>query len=185
MKHNFGAVYADVKLRPLEENDIEKLRIWRNDASKTKFLRNIGEITPEMQKKWYEAYLKNKDEIVFAIEETAELNRMIGSVALYNFDGKTAEIGKIQIGDVEAHGRGIGRKSFVMAMWIGFQLLGIEKFVASVHQENIAAYSNYMKIGFQVTGKHPAHIEGFEDEIEIDEDVLKKINTYVEQIKFL
>lgn len=182
MKHNLRAEYMDVRLRPLEKKDIEQLRVWRNDTEKTQFLRNIGEITPEMQNKWYEAYLQNQDEIVFAIEETSELKRMVGSVALYNFNGKTAEVGKIQIGDAEANGRGIGRKSLVMAMWIGFEKLGIEKIVGAVHQDNVAAHKNDMKIGFKIVGKHPAHVGGFEDEIEIDAKTLAEVNGYTEQI---
>lgn len=182
MKHNLGAEYLDVRLRPLIKEDIEKLRIWRNDTSKTQFLRKIGEITPEMQERWFEAYLGNQDEIVFAIEETVDLKRVVGSVALYNFTDKTAEVGKIQIGDAEANGRGIGRKSLVMAMWIAFKKLGIEKIVGSVHQDNIAAHKNDMKIGFKIVGKHPAHVGGYEDEIEIDEKALTEANGYTEQI---
>jgi len=182
MKHTYGAVYDNVKLRPLEHGDIENLRIWRNDTSQTQFLRPIGEITPEMQEKWFENYLSNTGEMVFAIEETIELNRLVGSVALYNIGGETAEVGKIQIGDAEAHGRGIGSKSFVMALLIGFQKLGLKKIVGSVHRDNIAAYKTDMKIGFQVTGHHEAIVGGIEDEIEIDETRLKEVNQYVPEI---
>ena len=56
MKHHYSAVYGEVTIRPLERKDIENLRIWRNDASQTRFLRNIGHITREMQEKWYEGY---------------------------------------------------------------------------------------------------------------------------------
>ena len=31
MNHNYGALYGNVRLRPLEKNDIEKLRMWRNE----------------------------------------------------------------------------------------------------------------------------------------------------------
>lgn len=182
MNHNYGAQYQDVRLRPLEKRDIEKLRLWRNDASKTQFLRKVGEITPEMQEKWFEDYLINPDEITFAIEEISELHRIVGSVALYNFHGNTAEVGKIQIGDSEANGRGIGRKSLVMAMWIGFKKMKLKKIVGAVHQDNIAAHKNDMKIGFQIVGKHPAHVGGFEDELEIDEKRLAEVNEYVSQI---
>ena len=37
----YEAVYDNVRIRPLEQKDIEQLRIWRNDSSKTKFLRPI------------------------------------------------------------------------------------------------------------------------------------------------
>lgn len=112
MKHNYSATYKNVILRPLKEEDIEMLRIWRNDISQTKFLTPIGEISPAMQKKWYNDYLNNPDEITFSIIETASLNRLVGSVALYHFKNGIAEIGKIQIGDREAHGLGLGFVKF-------------------------------------------------------------------------
>ena len=185
MKHSYGAGYQNILIRPLEENDIEKLRVWRNDDSQTKYLRKIDTITPEMQKKWYDNYLKDQNVIAFAIDETEQLKRMVGSVSLYHFNGKVAEIGRIQIGDMEARGKGIGGKSFVLAMQIGFRQLGLEKITASVHRENAAAYKSYMKIGFCVTGSHPAPMGGIEDEIEINETMLAKANCYTDEIKFL
>ena len=182
MKHQYSAVYDNVRIRPLEKSDIENLRKWRNSEDKTQYLRKISYITPQMQEEWYERYLKNTDEVTFAIDETKDLNRMVGSVSLYNFNGNTAEIGKIQIGDEEANGRGIGRKSLVMAMSIAFKMMNIDKIVGSVHQENIAAHKNDIRIGFQIVGKHEAPMGGIEDEIEIDEKKLMEVNTYVDKI---
>ena len=183
MRHGYGARYQNVKIRPLEREDIERLRVWRNDVSKTQYLRRIKNITPEMQEKWYDAYLDDSDMLTFAIEETEDLKRLVGSLELYDFNGDSAEFGKIQIGDSEAHGRGIGRKSTVMILLIGFRKLGLKKIVASVHQENTAARSIYLRIGFQVVGNHPASMGGLEDELEIDEKRLKEINTYVDRIE--
>ena len=55
---------------------------------------------------------QDKEKIKELDEENKELNRMIGSLALYDFNDKVAEIGKIQIGDKDAQGKGIGRISF-------------------------------------------------------------------------
>ncbi len=182
MNHKYCAKYKNVKLRPLERNDIEQLRVWRNDYSKTKYLRKIELITPEKQLEWYESYLSNPDEIIFSIIETQQLKRIVGSIALYNFKDGQAEVGKIQIGDDNAHGMGIGKISLVMASLIGFQKLGLTKVVSSVHQNNIAAHKNNMKVGFRIVGNHPAPMGGIEDEIEIDKERLLKINSYVPYI---
>lgn len=182
MKHNYTARYGNVLLRPLAEGDIENLRMWRNNTHQTRFLRPVGHITPEMQKQWFEKYLTNENELTFAIVETKDLKRMVGSVALYDFNGDVAEIGKIQIGDPEAGGRGLGRISLVMAMWIGFKRLGLKKIVASVHQENISAHKNDMQVGFKIVGTHPSIVGGIEDEIEIDEARLIEVNSYAAEI---
>lgn len=182
MKHEHYARYKNVYLRPLNESDIENLRIWRNDKSKTKYLRKIGEITPQMQKIWFGNYLKNDNEITFAIVETEQLNRMVGSVSLYNFEANSAEFGRIQIGDSEANGKGLGRVSTAMVLKIGFKKLGLKKIVGSVHRDNIAAYKTDMRIGFLVTGSHIAPMGGIEDEIEIDEKRFLEINPYASEI---
>lgn len=183
VNHQYHASYENIMLRPLERKDIENLRVWRNDATQTRFLRKIDHITPEMQEKWYESYLKDNDTIAFAIEETEHLHRMVGSLSLYDFQGEQAEIGRLQVGDMEARGHGIGGKSFVLAMMVAFRKMGLRKIVASVHQENQAAYKSYLKIGFQVCGSHPASVGGIEDEIWIDEKRLTEVNGYTEEIK--
>lgn len=180
VKHNFYAEYDNIVLRPLGVDDIEKLRVWRNDTESTKFLRDIGHITEEMQKQWFDNYLSNPNEVIFAIEETSKLNRMIGSLSLYeiNRENLTSEIGKIQIGDSEAHGMGIGRKSLVMAMKVAFKFFALNKIVGSVHQENIQAHTNDMKVGFQIVGQTESVVGGIEDLIEITENQVSKVNPY-------
>ena len=167
MKHNYHAQFDNVLIRPLRRSDIEYLRIWRNDKSKTKYLRPIPYITPEMQAQWFEAVQQDLDELVFAVEETENLKRLVGSVALYHFQGKTAEVGKIQIGDSEASGKGIGRIAMSLAVWLGIAQLGLHTLQAYVHRENVAAYTSYMRMGFQVVGSRECSFGGAEDALEI------------------
>lgn len=184
MRHEYKAVLDDLLLRQLCEDDIELLRKWRNDSESTKFLRNIGYITEEMQRNWFENYLNNERDLFFAIVDRGELNRVVGSLALYdwNKDDNTCEIGRIQIGDTAAHGRGIGRKALVMAMKIAFQKLGIKKIVASVHPDNVQAYKNDMKIGFRVVGEIPSVVGGIELALEMTEEDARETNSYYDQI---
>lgn len=44
----------DVKLIRLSEDKLEKTRLWRNDPKISQFMIYRGEITPEMQKKWFD-----------------------------------------------------------------------------------------------------------------------------------
>ena len=184
MKHDYSARLDDIRIRQLSENDIELLRQWRNNQDYTKFLSNLGYITAEMQRNWYQGYLENEQELVFAIEDIGELNRVVGSLALYDWDRKTktCEIGKIQIGDPEAHGKGIGRKALVMAMKIAFRKLGVKKIVASVHPDNVQAYHNDMKVGFIIIGEKPSVVGGNELLLEIFENVVQSKNPYYDNI---
>lgn len=120
-----------------------------------------------MQSAWFEKYLKNQDEITFAIVETGKLNRIIGSLALYDFTEDSAEIGKIQIGDPEAHGCGYGSMSIALALGIAFSELGRKRVTASVNQSNIPSYKSFLKVGFTVIGEHPSVVGGTEDILQI------------------
>lgn len=182
MEHNYYSKYENVELRPLEHKDIELLRIWRNDQFATRFLRQVGTIEPEMQEKWYNSYLNDSDIIIFSIFEINKLKRMVGSVALYNFRDGKCEIGKIQIGDPEAHGMGIGKKALVMAMKIGFECLSLKVIDGIVHQQNTPAHKNDISIGFKIVGQQESQVGGYEDIIEIDYERLKEFSPYVNEV---
>lgn len=173
MKHSFIATSGDITIRPLLETDIELLRIWRNDPQKTKYLRKLPEITPEMQKFWFAASQRSPDELVFAVEETRILNRMVGSVALYAFQGDTAEVGRLQIGDPDAAGRGIGRIAMSLAVSVGFTQLGLKTLKAEVHCDNIPACKSYDRMGFRRLGTHMGPV-GPEYDLEITKEDLEK-----------
>ena len=173
MKHNLKASYLNVCLRPLDKNDIENLRVWRNDKDATKYLRQIPYITPEMQAKWYENYLTQNDQITFAIDETNTLNKMVGSVSLYDITDTQAEFGRIQIGEKEAHGKGIGKLATIIILYIGFCKLNLTKIIATVNKQNAPACKIYFNVGFKIVGEHSTP-NGDEYDIEIDFSTLKE-----------
>ena len=154
VEHHYKAEYGAVRIRPLQHADIELLRQWRNNSSLSEFLNPIGEITPEMQEKWYKEYLADPDIATFAIEEIQNLNRVVGSVAIYRFRGDEAEVGKIVVGDPEAKGKKIGYYGLLLAMEVGFRIFGIQTYFLSVHEDNLPARKIYSYAGFVQIGKH-------------------------------
>lgn len=183
MEHSYTAKYENIILRPLGQDDIQALRVWRNNTKENKFLRDVGYITEEMQVHWFKQYQDNENEMIFAIDDV-ELGSMIGSISLYDINTVTytASIGKIQIGDDRAHGKGIGRRSLVMAMKIGFRFLGLRKIVGSVHSENVQAFTNDMRVGFKIVGQCDSVVGGQENLIEITEEDAIKVNHYYLEI---
>lgn len=149
MDHNYTSNCKNVTLFPLSELYIELLRNWRNDSENTKFLRSIPFITPEMQGNWYKSYLANEDELCFVIYENQVLNRVVGSLSLYDFQDKQAEFGKILIGDEEAHGKSVGFHAILAVLKIAFEELNLERVVLRVYDENIVAKHIYEKVGFK------------------------------------
>lgn len=185
MDHKYRASLDNVRLRPLKKEDIEKLRIWRNDTDISRFLSPIPYITENMQEKWFEKYLLDPDEIIFAIEEADCLNRMVGSLSLYNFMDNEAEIGKIVVGDEAAHGMGIGKKAFLAAMTLAFERLGISTIKCSVHRENHSARHIYFSIGFRSIGEHGFISGGIEDELQIDKSFFEENNPQFRDISLV
>ena len=181
MKHTYCAEYKNVRIRPLRHGDIEKLREWRNNASISRFLAPMNEITTEMQNKWFYNYLSDMDQFIFAIEETETLHRVVGSVAIYGFNGTSAEVGKIVVGDPEAKGRKIGSIALLLAIEVGFEKMGIDTYIGDVHDENIPAKTNDLKAGFIVTGRHEFISGGIELEIKLSRERFEEINPFTKE----
>ena len=167
MNHNYFAEYQNIQLSPLCRETIELLRDWRNNPALNSFLRPIGFLTKEMQEAWFAAYLHDPNQIMFEITETSRLHRVVGSLALYDFKGDTAEIGKIVVGDSEAHGMKVGYWGMLLAAWIGFQRLDIHKYRLDVHEGNLPARTIYQQLGFNTIGTHPFAKGGVELEMEL------------------
>lgn len=178
----YSAEYKNVKIRSLEESDIENIRIWRNDPQNTIFLRDIGLITPKMQKRWFEHEQCDDTCKTFAIEEIGELNRIVGSVSIYDIQGKAAEIGRMMIGDPQARGKKVGYYSLILAMHVGCQKLGIDQYRLEVHEDNIPAKKVYFRAGFEDVGKHRFIKGGYELDMKINMEQFYEKNDLVHDI---
>ena len=164
MEHTYCVRFENVLLRPLHRYDIEYLRQWRNQPELNRFLTAVGQVTEIMQEKWFRTYLSDPDVIFFAVDYRRY--RTVGAIALYGFDGKTCQIGKVIIGEKEAQGQGLGFKAFLMAATVGVEYFGIRKFFLSGHEKNCRARAIYDKLGFRKTGSHVFTGGGMEFEME-------------------
>ena len=154
MKHFHTIRYENIKLRPLEQNDIESLRIWRNAPENTKYLSKIPFITKEMQEEWFRKYLNSDNEICLAIDEEKDLHRFVGNLSLHDFEEDSYFLGHVLIGDKKAHGKEIVVNASIAATKIAFEQLDMNIVKLYVFPENIAAYKVYKKAGFQVVDIH-------------------------------
>ena len=171
MKHEFCAEWDDVMIRPLHRYDIESLRKWRNKEDENKYLRNVGPISNEDQLRWFGNYLNQNGILFFVIDY--KKTKTVGSFALYNVRGSECEIGKLVIGEQEARGHHVAQKAFLMAMGIADIYIGINKFLLSVHEDNIPAKIIYERLGFEKYGLHPFEKGGFEEEMQVTADRLR------------
>ena len=186
MQHSFWVEYDNVLIRQIREADTEQIRLWRNSANISKYLRPIGEITQEMQLEWYHQYLLDENNLTFAIEETGRLHRMVGTVSLYDFRGSESNCGKTVIGDPEAAGNNLGFRGEVLALHIGFQKLGIQYYITEVDQENIKSQKMTAMLGFKKVGYRPLNYRnGYEDQFKMTYKEFYEAHPYLKELEVM
>lgn len=149
MKHNYIRQGNDgLHLRPLSEEHLEAVRIWRNqDHVRSSFIHDQV-ISSEQQKSWFLQYAQADDDYMFIIEQQ-ELGP-IGAIAIYNVDPakKEAELGRLLIGEAAANGRGYGVGATDLACRFAFEELNMHRIKLQVLENNHKAISVYLKCGF-------------------------------------
>ena len=168
MRHNYTRSRDRITLKPLERPEIETLRGWRNDSAGNPYITRLPFITGEMQEQWYSRYLEDENCATMSAYHGQDL---IGSVSLYGFSANTAEFGKLMVG-APFRGLGFGYDITKACVDIGFEDMGLDTIIASVHTENLSALKIYIKIGFIITGKAPfsGGVEGDEFLIELTKE---------------
>lgn len=154
MRHNYTKKVNNVLIRQLNENDLEYLRNWRNKPDNSRFLRKVPYITTEMQKQWFDSYLNDESEMIFAIEENECIHQVVGSMALYNIKDDEAEFGKILIGEPRAHGRKIGVNAINALKQVAKKELALKSLHLLVYKDNVAAVKTYLETGFIIINEH-------------------------------
>ncbi|QIB27585.1 GNAT family N-acetyltransferase [Caloranaerobacter azorensis] len=151
MEHDYFVKCNGFILRPLRKSDLELLRKWRNSDNIRIWFLNQGIIDTNQQMKWFEKYVRKHNDLMFIIEETEELMRPVGAVALYNIDDHLleAEFGRLMIGDSEARGKYLGLKVTKALCDFGFNTLKLKKIYLEVYEDNKPAIKIYKKCGFQ------------------------------------
>lgn len=152
MRHNYSFEFGRITLLPLEEEDIELLRVLRNQERA--FFTNSDEITVEGQKKWYKSYLKKKDDIMFKVVKTEKKDEFIGAIAVYDIDYEkgTAEVGRTMIDKVKAPEKGIGTDATRAVCLFTFDVLKIQKIVGVVLKSNERIIKVDSRVGFKIVG---------------------------------
>jgi RimJ/RimL family protein N-acetyltransferase len=139
-----------VRLRLLEESDLELTRAWRNQDHIRKWFLNSEPITAEQHRAWYGKYRERDDDFVFMIEEGAQ-RRRVGQVSLYRieWDAGRAEFGRLMIGERDAAGKGLAKAATGLLVGHALDALGLEEIHLEVLTDNAAAVAIYGACGFE------------------------------------
>jgi RimJ/RimL family protein N-acetyltransferase len=144
-----------VRLRLLEEADLPRTLVWRNQEHIRRWFVHSDVITPEQHRRWFESYRERDDDFVFVIEETLDACRPVGQVSLYRIDWarRRAEYGRLMIGPPEAAGRGLAREATRVLIDYATTALGVREIELEVFADNAAALAIYTACGFRVQGQ--------------------------------
>ena len=134
-------------LSPLEESEIEDLRILRNKYRH--FFADTFEIYPDAQSKWYARYLEKANDYMFSVRQSSD-RKWIGTVAVYDVDllRSCAEFGRLMIDHERTNLRGIGVDIVMIISKFARLQLHLNTLYLDVRRDNPAAIITYLKSGF-------------------------------------
>jgi Acetyltransferases, including N-acetylases of ribosomal proteins len=150
MKKQFVIYGEEVILKSIKGEDLELIRKWRNRDNIRKWFLDSSAIKEEHQIKWFYNYLSKENDYMFIIE-CVKTGIKIGAAALYNIDTekKTAEFGRLMIGEEFARGKGFAVNATKTLCEFGFQQMNLKEIYLSVLSNNTVALSVYEKCGFK------------------------------------
>lgn len=153
MKHSYQLAYRQVVLRPLEEGDIEELRVLRN--RNREFFGDSHAISPEQQKVWFQKYQKQEQDFMFAVELAEQPGEFMGAIALYScpWHPGDMEIGRTVLDKERAPARNMGTEATLAACQIAFSQIGLQRLIGRSFKFNKRVCKMNEKVGYAVTGE--------------------------------
>ncbi len=155
--HRYG-----VTLERLKHEHLEMVRGWRNDKKIAKFMFHQGEITPEMQKEWFDS-INNLSNFFFIIHYH---NKPVGLINMSAIDwDKHEAFSGLFIYEDDYWGTDVPVRASLALLDVFFLLAGIKKVYAKVRGNNKVAHRYNSSLGFLRTKKIELGL-GYEYELE-------------------
>lgn len=151
MKLKYKIKGKNISLYTIEENNIEQIRIWRNQKEVKDYFIYDKTISKEQQIKWYKKYSENSNDYMFMIYNH-KINKNIGCISMlnYNTDNKSIEIGRVFIGDLDNRNKGYGIEALKLICKLAYKIYDLNKIFLEVISTNKIAIKTYEKVGFTI-----------------------------------
>ena len=135
-----------VRLRLLEEKDLETTLSWRNRDEARVWFKTSSLISLEQHRAWYQSYRNKDDDFLFIIE--AE-NKPVGQASVYGIDWNflCAEVGRFLVAP-GAGGKGYISQACGQLVQFCAETLGITYLFLEVLENNERAIRIYQRHGF-------------------------------------
>jgi RimJ/RimL family protein N-acetyltransferase len=148
-----------INLRPIKFEDWEKTYVWRNDLFiKSSTMSHPFPITTDMERKWYEENLTNKNNTFLpftAIEKENE--KVLGYFSLNNINWISRN-GFVSgaIGEKTNVGKGLGKEAVALLLDYAFNYLNLHKICAYV-LEGHPAMKTWLDLNAIIEGNLKEH----------------------------
>lgn len=141
-------------LRAIEKEDLEELRIWRNNPNLRKYFREFRELSKTDQLNWYEKVALPKDNtLMFAITDK-ETSRLLGASGLCYIDWlrRSADL-SIYIGYKEIYLDDKATEAANLLIKYAFEELALHRLWAEVYSHDKNKQEFFTKLQFNLDGK--------------------------------
>lgn len=144
-----------VSLHAVEKEDLEQLRIWRNNPDFRKFFKEYRELNMSQQKIWFqEKVIRDNKTLMFAIRRNEDQN-LIGCCGLVYIDWihRHADL-SLYIGydGLYIDKLGFSEESCKILLSYGFEELGLNKVWTEIYEFDKKKDELFRKIGFKQDG---------------------------------
>lgn len=147
MKHDFFYQDGDIELRPMTYDDSEKYRLLRNqEQNRVRFFFS-GQISSESQRDWFEKYLTDETDIMFAFYYKGIF---AGGNAVYHIDRQkgTGEYGRLLVDKIHFPTKGLGSAITFGASCIAREQLKLSMLYSEIYEDNLPSMYACLKAGF-------------------------------------
>ena len=149
-------VGTKVLLRAISPDDLEQLRLWRNNPEFRKHFREYLDISQQMQMKWFQDTVnEDRNTIMFAIVDK-KTGQLLGCCGLcyINWVHRNADL-SIYIGadDVYIDSDGYAKDACLTLMSYGFNEINLHKIWTEIYEFDHRKIELYDDLGFSVDGR--------------------------------
>ncbi len=143
-----------VRLRQIEEADLDKLRDWRNSPYIRAYTRECRPLNMLNQNRWLSSLLTDKTNIMFVIEKL-DTSEMIGCCGLTYINWKEGhgEV-SIYIGEQKWQEKGYASDALQLLLKYGFCELRLHRVYAIIFEYNESSIKFFEKNRFKLEGRH-------------------------------
>ncbi len=143
-------------LRPLERQDGERVRSWRNTPEVSRYMYTDHVITAEEHGAWLEAALTASDRRIWIVEHRG------APVGLATLDAPTTAARRGEwayyLADPAVRGQGVGACVEFLVIDYAFAVLGLNKLWCEVLAENEAVWRLHLGFGFLEEARLRQHV---------------------------